>query len=372
MTNTTKIIIGIIILIIVIIGIWYGVSKKPAEEEPIKIGVIVVLSGDAAIYGEDAKKGLDLALEEINKEGGVLGKKIELIYEDSRLDPKEAVTAMNKFINIDRLPIVIIAEGSGPTSAVAPLADSNKTLLMVSIASTPTIKDAGDYVFRTMLSDDYQAFKMIKVSKDLGFRSAAILYVNDTYGIGIKDVFSEGFEEFGNVIIKESFEGSATDFRAQLTKIKSSKPDVIIIVARKEFPLILKQAKELGLDSQIIASETLKDESLIKESGDAAESVLIPFVAEPLGYSEYKTKYKEKYEEEPVLYGNFSYDALRVLAIAIQNAGLIDSEKVKNALYDVVYEGASGLVKFDSNGEVIEKPFNMYKVVDGKIEEFNR
>jgi len=371
MTKSTKIVIGIIILVIVVGAIWYAVSREP-EEEVIKIGVIVVLSGDAAIYGEDARKGLDLALEEINKEGGVLGKKIELIYEDSRLDPKEAVTAMNKFTSIYRLPIVIIAEGSGPTSAVAPLADSNKTLLMVSIASTPTLKDAGDYVFRTMLSDDYQAFKMIEISKDLGFKNAAILYVNDTYGIGIKDVFSERFEEFGNVIMKESFEDSATDFRAQLTKIKSSKPDVIIIVARKEFPLILKQAKELGLNSQIIASETLKDESLIKESGDAAEGVLIPFVAESLGYSEYKTKYKEKYGEEPVLYGNFSYDALRVLIIAIQNAGSIDSEKVKNALYDVVYEGASGLVKFDSNGEVIEKPFNMYKVVNGKIEQFNK
>jgi len=380
MVKSTKIFIIIIILAMaaigailafvprdeIVAGTVHGFASQ--ENNSIRIGVFAPLTGEGAFYGNTMKKGLDLAMEDINNEGGILGKQIQLVYEDTYLDPKAAVTAMNKFIHVDKLPIVIAAEGSGATSAAAPLADSTKTLMMIGIASTPTLKDAGDYVFRVIPSDDYQGEEMVRLATELGHENAGILYVNDAYGVGIRDVFSEGFSTVGGVIIEEAFESEATDFKTQLTKIKASNPDVIIMIARKEFPLILKQAKELGLSAQIIASETLKNEELIQASGDSAEGVLITYFSEPIDYVNFKAKFQAKYGADPSSYSDFGYDALQVLAIAIEDAGTTSSEKVKNALYDVVYQGATGIVKFDSNGEITGKPFTIYKVMDGKFE----
>jgi branched-chain amino acid transport system substrate-binding protein len=219
-------------------------------------------------------------------------------------------------------------------------------------------------------SDDYQGEEMVRLATELGYENAGILYVNDAYGVGIRDVFSEGFGTIGEIIIEEAFESESTDFKTQLTKIKASNPDVIIMIARKEFPLILKQAKELGLNAQIIASETLKSEELIQASGDSANGILITYFTEPVDYVNFKAKFQAKYGTDPSSYSDFGYDALKVLAIAIENANSTNSEKVKHALHYVAYQGATGVVKFDSNGEITGKPFTIYKVMDGKIKEF--
>ncbi len=342
------------------------VYLEQKTKEPIEIGVFTVLSGDAAVYGNAIKNGLDLAAGEINNEGGVLGREVKLVYEDTHLDSKAAVSTMNKFVNVNGYPIVIAAEGSGATLAAAPLADETRTVYMVPIASTPELKTAGDYVFRVVPSDSAQAEVMVKIAEERQYETAGVLYVNDAYGVGIRDAFKEGF---GNVVAEETFTSGDKDFRTQLTKIKAKNPEVLVIVARAEFPAILKQAKELGIESQIIASETLREESLIESAGEAAEGVLVPFFAEPTDYVGYKEKYKEKYGEEPAIYSEYGYDSLMALEQAIEEAGTTNSEEVKEALYDVEYYGASGIVKFDQYGEVTEKPFVVYEVVNGELEE---
>lgn len=370
--KTVKVTIGIIIAIIVIGGALL-IFQNPTghtvknTNEPIKIGVFAPLSGEAAIYGNAMKKGLDLATEDINNQGGILGRKVELVYEDTHLDPKAAVAVMNKFINIDKFQIVIAAEGSGATFAAAPLADSTKTLMMVGIASTPTLKNAGDYVFRVVPSDTYQGKEIVRLAKKFGYKKAGILYVNDIFGVGIKDVFQQ---EFSKVIVEESFEVGSTDFRTQLAKIKSFGPDVTVIVARAEFPLILKQTRELRLDSQIIASAELKDESLVKASDIAAEGVFVPYYAKTVDYVNFETKFKAKYGTDPALFSDYGYDALGILATAIEDANSINSEQVKDSLYNAVFQGATGIVKFDEFGEVTEKPFVIYQIKNGEFVEF--
>lgn len=366
--NEKLIIILAVLAIFVIAGCSTNgnvVHIKQDAKESIKIGVFAPLTGDAAIYGDSLKKGSDLAMEDINSEGGVLGRQVKLVYEDTHLDAKLTVSTMSKFVNVDKLDFVISAEGSGATLAAAPLADETKTLMMVAIASTPSIKEAGDYVFRVVPSDDYQAVEMARLSEEREYKNAAILYVNDEYGIGITKILDEKL----NLVAKESFESGVTDFKTQLTKIKSKNTDVLIIVARKEFPTILKQTKEIGIESQIIASVELKDETIINTSGDNAENVLIPFFAETTDYVKYENKFKAKYDVEPALFSNYGYDALKVLSIAIENAGTTDSEKVKDELYRTTYYGATGIIKFDENGEVNEKPFVVYQVRNGQLAE---
>ena len=359
----------LIILSIIFISFLISGCTAPTgevvKEDKIEIGVFTILSGEGATYGEAVKKGLEIALDDINRQGGILGKKIELIYEDTHLDSREAVNAMNKFVYVDKLPIVISGEGSGATLAAAPLADQTKTLLMVTIASSPDIKEAGEYVFRVVTSDDYSGVKIARLAEEQEYEKAAILYVNDEFGFGIRKVFEQEYDK--KIVAQETFEPGTTDVRTQLSKIKASNPDVIVIVARREFPNILKQIKELQLDSQVINSLEFKDEQLLKASGEAAEGVLVPFYAETKDYVDFEAKFRATYGTNPSPFSDYGYDALKAIAEAIKKAGSTDATKVKNALYETEFQGATGIVRFDSNGEVAGKPFVIYEVRNGEF-----
>lgn len=345
-----------------------GTGNSTLNDGPIEIGVFAPLSGEAAIYGQSIKNGLDIAREDINEKGGILGREVKLTYQDTHLDSKEAVSAMNKFIHVDGMSIVIAAEGSGATSAAVPLADQTKTLTMVAIASTPTLKDAGDYVFRVIPSDTYQGVEIVKLVDRLDLDSVAILYVNDEFGLGIKNIVER---DFNNIVEEESFEASSVDFKTQLTKIKSKNTDAIVVVARKEYPNILKQIEELSIDSRIITSAEFKDESLVEASGESSEGVLVPFYAETIDYVDYKEKFKSKYGKEPSLFSDYGYDALMVIAKAAEKTNSIDSTKLKNQLYGITYNGATGIVKFDKDGEVYGKPFVFYEIRNGEFVELS-
>lgn len=341
------------------------VIKEKDTQTTIDIGVIAPLTGEAASYGLAAKQGMDFAVQEINNQGGVLGKQIQLHYGNSQFDPKQAVSLMNKFVNIDEFKIIIVADGSGPTTAVAPLADQTKTLIIATLASSPQLSPMGDYLFRTVPSDAYQGKELAKWANKQKFERAAILYVNDPYGVGIKEVFSEVFT--GKIVITESFEDSADDFRTSLTKIKQKNPDVLLLVVRKELPLVLKQIKELGLKTTLVGTETTKNDELISKAGNAAEDFYSIFYAEPVDYKNYKANFKQMHGKEPESYGTYSYDAIYVLADAMQRTKSFDTTKLKDALYDTKWYGASGIVAFDVQGDVIDKPFTMFHVENGKF-----
>jgi len=343
--------VGAVIVIIVAIGLF---SNVPIDTRPIRIGVLTPLTGDAAIYGESLKKGLDLAVEEINKDG-VLNRKVELVYEDTHLDSKTAVSAFNKFINTDGLNIVIIAEGSGATSAVVPLADKTKTLVMIPLASADSLKDAGDYVFRIIPADNYRGQEIAKFAKTTGSISMAVLYVNDTYGVGLRDIISQSFLDLGGKIVaEEAFASGDIDYRGQLTKIKEANPDVIVIAARKEFPIIMKQKNNLGLKNKVIASEVI-DDSILKTAGNDMAGVLTLDFAPATDYVNFKTNFKQKYDTDVPLYSDYGYDSLKIIIEAVEKTKSIDATKLKNTLYNIEYKGATGEIKFNSLGEVMEK-----------------
>ncbi|MCX6715421.1 MAG: ABC transporter substrate-binding protein [Candidatus Taylorbacteria bacterium] len=360
--KTSMWVAGIIVVLVIIAAV--SASQKPTEIGPIKIGVFTPLTGDAAVYGESLKKGLTLAVEDANKDG-VLGRKIELVYEDTHLDNKTAVNVMNKFISIDKFPIIIAAEGSGATTAAVPLADKTKTITIIPVASAASLKDAGDYVFRVIPSDDFRGLQLGKLANHLGYETAAIFYVNDDYGIGIRDLFKSSFTALGGQVVgMESFASGDTDFRSQLTKVKSVNPDVILLAARKEFSVILKQLKTMSIVSKVLAPEIL-DSDIIKASGSVGEGVVTLGFASTTDYIGFADKYKTAYGATPALYSDFGYDALGIIVAAIRDSGSVDSTKLKNDLYKIEYKGATGLIKFDQNGEVMPKPLITYIVKNG-------
>lgn len=351
-----------------------GCAKK---EKEIKVGAILPLTGDGAKYGTASQKSIELALEEINGAGGIKGRKIRVNYEDSQGLPRIGVSAIQKLITTDKVPAVIGGLFSSVTLAIAPVAEQNKVVILSPTSSAPQITDAGDYVFRNCASDIFEGAIMGTFAFDeLGFKQVAILYINNDYGVGIRDVFKKGFTAKGGIVIlEETFDQGTTDFRTQLAKIKGSNAQAIYIVGYKELGQLLKQAKEIGITSQFLSTVMFEDPEIIKNAGGAAEGVIYstraydPESKEGATY-DFVSRFEEKYNETPDIFAALSYDAMKILALAIKQEGFA-SDEIRNALYGIKhYPGLVGDTSFDENGDVIQ-PAVIKTVKDGRFIKFS-
>ncbi|MFH0740026.1 MAG: penicillin-binding protein activator [bacterium] len=367
-------VIGVIVGAIVMSLVWYGVSAKgPSQAGVIKVGLMGPLTGDAAIYGASPKKGAELAIEEINANGGINGKKLELIAEDSKCDAKEAVNAINKLANIDKVKFIIGGMCSSETLAAAPIAEKGQVIMVSPVSTNYKVSGAGDYIFRTVASDALQGKKAAELAYEKGFRKAAILYINtNDYGPGLEKVFKEVFTKLGGqVVISEGHGAGDSDFRTQLTKIKASNPDVLFIPSQMpENSLVVKQAKELGITCQIIGTETMQDEKFVQAIGDSANGIIFTSFAEYKGSqaNDFFAKFKTMFGEEKAIYSDYAYDAMYALEKAMANCkNPQDSVCVKTELYKTNFIGATGPVGFDENGDVKGKDFAVFKIEAGKF-----
>lgn len=365
MQKTAKIILGIIVVAAVAYGIWYATTQKSnTSTEPIKIGVVGHFSGKYADYGIPMKKAVELAVKQLNQEGGIGNRKVELVIEDDNSDANIAATAINKLINIDKLDYIISAQGSGITSAITPIAQSNKKILMITLGSAPDLTNVGDYVFRSVPSDTYQAVEMNDfVNNNLTSKKVAGLYVNDAYGVGIKEIVNSNINT--DNVVSEMFESGATDFRTQLLKIKESNADTLILVAHEEYPIILKQIKELNLNLKIITSETFKDEGILKSSINNAEGIYVIFMADPKDYIGFNENYQAEFNEKPSAYSMYAYDGTIALAKAIEKSNNI--EIIKDNLLTISFKGASGQIGFSANRDRTGGEYIVYVVKNGQF-----
>jgi len=369
MSKKTKIILGIAILIIIIGGVLYGIystNNIPLEErDVVEIGVIGHFSGEYASYSVPMGNAIELAVEEFNNKKD-LDFRVELIIEDDGADATKAASAMNKLVNIDNVDYVLSAQGSGASSVIAPIAQSNQKILMITLGSAPGLTDEGEYIFRSIPSDNYQGVGMIDFINDyLESENVAGLYVNEAYGEGIKRIINEN--QNVEIVATEMFKPGAGDFRTQLLKIKTSNPDTLVLVARKnEYPIILRQINELELDVKILASETFKDDEVLNDSGFSAEGVYVAFQDEIQDYVDFDKKYQTKFIEEPSAYSMYAYDGATALLNAIEKGG-DDIGKVQKELSKMQLEGASSKVSFDKDGDRLGIDYILYVVKNGKF-----
>lgn len=370
--------IGIVIIVVLALAIVLIVTQTKKEPGVIKIGVIIPLTGSSAKYGEDIKRGYDLAVEEINEKGGITGRKIKLIYEDDEGKPEKAVAAAQKLIQKEKVIAILGALWSSPTLAVAPIAEKAKVILLSSGSSSPKITYAGDYIFRNEISDAYGAEQSAILYFNAGFKKIAIIYVNNDYGIGVRDVTIQSYKKLGGeVTTAEAFEQDEKDFRTQLLKIKRTNPDAILIVSYKEAILILKQMKELGIKKQILGTPLFEDLEIIEKAGELAEGAIYTYYgtfdskSEDKKIKEFVRKFKGKYGVEPEYYAPIGYDAVKILSLSIERGGL-KPEQIKDALYHIKnFPGLSGTTSFDQNGDV-EKPVILKIVRSGKFTRFSK
>ena len=345
-------------------------NKKPANGA-VSIGAILPLTGEAAKYGASSKNGIDLAVDEINKAGGVRGSKLSVIFEDDQGVPAKGVSGFQKLATVDKVPAVIGAMASSETLAIAPMANKSRVVLLSPMSSNPSITKSGDYVFRNCISDLTEGSEMAKyASGKLHVKKAAILYINNDYGVGLRDVFRKNLVKLGGqVVASEGFAQAATDFRSQLAKIKALNPDAVYVVGYNEMIQIFKQAKQLGLRTQFLSTIMLNDPGLVKQTGGASDgAILTAWAYDPQSkdraMQSFVSAFKNRYGAEPDVFAAQAYDAAKLIAKAISDSGA-GAEDIKKGLYGIKnYPGASGTTSFDSNGDV-SKPLRFLRVSNG-------
>ena len=250
-----------IMILAVLISAMTGCSSSVTEDtDTIKIGVASPYTGDYAQFGDYTKDGVELAVEEINKAGGVLGKPIQIVYGDDKGDSKEAVSVAQKFASDKGIVGIIGHFFSGATLAAGPIYQQNEIPTIAVASTNPDVADIGDYVFRINVGDNYQGSQLAQLLKDKGYNKVSVIYDNSDYGKGVSDVFTQSFTEIGGeVLLNESYLGGQDkDFSLILTKVKNTDTEVIILVSYyTEASLIIQQARNIGIDVPFYASDSL-------------------------------------------------------------------------------------------------------------------
>ncbi|RMF89520.1 MAG: amino acid ABC transporter substrate-binding protein [Methanobacteriota archaeon] len=342
---------------------------------PIEIGTIISLTGDLGSYGVPIQNGAILAAKHINERGGVLGRELRLIHEDDRTTPQGAVEAMQKLVNVNKVPAVIGALGSGNSEAIIPIGRENHVVMISPSSTSPTLTNADDdgYFFRTAASDSFQGKVLVKVARDMGYEKVSHLYINNPYGVAMNDVIKETLpEEGGELVAEVPYNPGQTSYRSELTALTEPGPEAIIFTGYPEYgSVILRQAKELGVDAQWILAEGLKDPLLVEQLGAELVEGMVGTAPKPPSSPQYEAfveAFKAEFNADPGVYSDTCYDAVMVLAKAIELAGKAEGPAIRDKMIEasLQYDGVSGAVDFDENGDVTTD-FEKWAFEGGKI-----
>jgi len=337
-------------------------------QEPINIGFLTALTGDAAPWGEGVKAGAELAFDEIKNEP-INGRQVRLVFEDDKCDGKTGLSATIKLTEMDNAKITTGTVCSSVVLAAAQVFEKNNVIHLSLGASSPAITSAGDYIFRLWPSDSFEGAEIARfAAKNLGAESAAVLFINNDYGVGLKGAFAGEFEASGGKIkISEPFEVNAKDFRTQLERIKASGAAAIFFASNpRDAPIILKQIKELGISGKILANgPAIEAKDTLDAAGGTAEGVFFAQAKHPAN-EEFEKKFEKKFGKKPDFLANVGYDGIMLLFNAIKACGGDGTGCIKEQLYKTQgFEGVSAAISFDKNGDVVV-PFEIMEIISGK------
>ncbi len=363
----TAFVVGVVVLM-------PGCGKKTNDTE-ILIGEYSSLTGTAATFGTSTHNGLMIAVEEINASGGILGKKVKLLTEDTQSKAEEAATAVTKLINRDGVKALIGEVASGRSLAAAPIAQSN-SIPMVSPASTnPKVTQQGDYIFRICYIDPFQGAVLAKFAyNSLKVKRVAILRdVKNEYSVGLAEFFAKEFKTLGGEIIGEqAYSEGDNDFKAQLTGVKASNPELIFVPGYyTEAALISKQARELKIAVPILGGDGWDSARLIEIGGAAMENTFYAnhYTDEDTSamVQNFVNKFRSQYKETPDALAALGYDAGKIVFDAIKRAGTTDGPKLRDAIAGTRnFEGVTGTITINSERNAT-KSVVIIAVKDGKL-----
>lgn len=307
----------------------------------IKIGEFASLTGKEATFGVSSHEGTLMAIEEINAAGGLLGKKLELLTEDTQSKPGEPATVVNKLVARDGVVAVLGEVASSRSLEAGPICQKNKIPMISPSSTNPKVTQIGDYVFRVCFIDPFQGTVMANfATKTLKAKKVAVFTdVKSDYSKGLAQFFRESFTKSGGQIVAElDFNGGDKDFKAQLTAIKGANPDAIFVPGYyTDAALICIQAKQLGINVPLMGGDGWESEKLVEIGKDAVEGQYFSTHYHPDVGSAKSKQFVENYKKRwngklPDALAACGYDSALVLADAIKRAGTVDEPKLRDAI----------------------------------------
>lgn len=350
-------------------------AEKPADSQGVRVGFFGALTGPTATFAISGKNGATLAVEQLNKAGGVLGRPVELLSEDDRGEASEAASVVSKLITRDHVVALIGENASSRSLAAAPIAQSY-SIPMISPSSTNVeVTKKGDYIFRVCFIDSYQGKVLASFARrNLKAQTAALLIDSRSdYSVGLGEAFRAAFTAAGGRIVGEAkYSEGDSDFAAQLTALIPSKPEVLMIPGYyTDAGLIARQARSLGLKATLLGADGWDSPKLVEIGGEAMEGAYLSnhySVDDPSpAVRAFVDAYKAKYGAEPDSIAATSYDAMRLLADAITRAGSTEGRRIRDALAGAKdFPGVTGTISMDADRNPI-KPAVVLKVEGGRF-----
>jgi branched-chain amino acid transport system substrate-binding protein len=329
----------------------------------ILVGMYGSLTGDGASFGQSSLRGTELAVEEINNAGGLLGgRRIRLIVEDNQSRPEEAANAVTKLVTQDGVIALIGEVASRRSLAAAPIAQRYQVPMITPASTNERVTEVGDYIFRVCFIDPFQGRVLAKFAiEDLKVRRAAILKdMQQDYSVGLTDSIVKNFTEMGGTALEPvSYSTGDADFRAILTQVRSQKPDVLFVTGYyPEAAIIVRQARELGLDIPILGGDGWVGDSL----RNGREALNNTFISDHWAADNpapavqgFVSGYRAKFSGTPDSMAALAYDAVKVLADAITRAGTTESGPLRDAIASTDLAGVTGQLKMNAQRNV-DKP----------------
>ena len=353
-----------------------GNNQQGQPSSEILVGEFGSLTGTTATFGISTRNGIDMAIDEVNKAGGLLGKNVRVIVEDDQGKPEEAQTVVTKLITRDQVIAILGEVASSRTMAAAPVAQQNRIPMISPSSTNPKVTEIGDYIFRVCFIDPFQGLVMAKFATNtLKLKNVAILRdIKNDYSVGLADVFVDNFKKLGgNIVADESYSEGDTDFSAQLTSIKSKNPQAIFLPGYyTEVGLVARQAKKLGLNIPLMGGDGWDSPKLIEIGGADLNGSYYSnhySVDDPSpAIQKFVGDYKTRYGAVPDALAGLGYESAKVLFDAIRRANSTEGSKVRDAIAATMdYSGVTGKITIDKDRNAI-KPAVVLEIKDGKLQ----
>jgi branched-chain amino acid transport system substrate-binding protein len=349
-------------------------------DEPIKIGEVNPITGAIGQYGMTCHQGIQLAVEQVNANGGVLGRQIDLVTEDNQSKPGQTATIIRKFVTQDKVVAIVGELTSSGTLEGGPVAQTAKIPMVSPLATNPKVTEIGDYIFRVCFIDEFQGRLMARFAlENLHAKKAATLTdTKQDYSVGLTGFFKETFANgAGRIVREQSYISGDTDFRAQLTSIKAAEPEVVFVPGYyPEVGIILKEARQLGLTIPFIGCEAWDNSTLLQVAGKAADGCYFSnqfSASDPAPVvQEFDQTYRAKFGTLPDNFAALGYDAASVVLDAIRRAGTTNPSAIRDALAATKdYPGVSGNITIDAKRNA-SKPAVIMEIKNQAVQYFEK
>jgi branched-chain amino acid transport system substrate-binding protein len=335
------------------------------------VGAVLSLSGEGAYYGQIIRQAMDLAAERVNAEGGIGGHPLRILYRDSGSSPDQAARAARELYDRFDVPLIFGGVLSSETLRIAPIAESRHKILVSPASSSPEITRAGPHVFRVYPSDALEGAYMAQLAADeLHLRRVTVLAIDNDFGRGIVNIFRASYRgEAPPTVIFYPARGA--DFPALADKAQENRGDGIYLVGYyNDMAELLKEIRKRSIPARILSTSSFGSSRAMEKAGEAAEGVIYPATvfdpeSEDPPVARFVRDFRARYGSDPDLYAAHGYDAVMVVAAALQKGGLVPEQIARELLAIQDFQGASGVLGFDPAGDVVQYP-RAYIVHSGK------